>query len=165
MPGVVLGGEITKIASIANTTNEWNGSGGDSVKKFDVEVTIEQREGLKLRPGISAKAIIAIDHLRDVVYVPLQSVVVDADTHACFVADGSGKAQRRVVTVGASNDNYVQIETGLEPAERVLLYNPSLGKQATESSGGESTAADAAGAPAAVGAAAADAAGNGAAAK
>lgn len=129
LPGVVLSGETTKIASIANTGNEWGGGGGDSVKKFDVEVTIEQREGTKLRPGISAKATIAIDHLRDVVYVPLQSVVVEAGTHACFVAASDGQSERRVVEVGASNDNYIQIATGLQEGERVLLYNPSLGKQ------------------------------------
>jgi HlyD family secretion protein len=128
-PGVVLGGEVTNIASIANTNNEWGGGGADAVKKFDVEITIEQREGLKLRPGISAKATVAIDHLADVVYVPLQSVVVEAGTHALFVAADAGQSARRVVEVGASNDNYVQITKGVEPGERVLLYNPSLGKQ------------------------------------
>jgi len=141
MPGVVLGGEITKIASVANTNNEWNGGGGDSVKKFDVEATIEQREGLKLRPGISAKAVIAIDQLSDVVYVPLQSVVVEASTHACFVTAADGKAERRIVEVGSSNDNFMQVTKGLEPGERVLLYNPSLGKQQSEGGSGEAPAA------------------------
>src|SRR5690606_37611242 len=74
-PGVVLTGEVTKIASIANASGEFGLS--DGVKKFDVEVTIEQRDGLRLRPGISAKVVIAVDHLTDVVYVPLQCVVVE----------------------------------------------------------------------------------------
>lgn len=132
MPGTVLGGEITNIASIANTGGEWGGGGVDAVKKFDVELTIEQREGVRLRPGISAKAVIAIDQLRDVVHVPLQSVVVEGSTHTCFVAGADGQAERREVDVGASNDNYIQITKGLEPGERVLLYNPSLGRQQGE---------------------------------
>ncbi len=128
-PGEVLAGEVTKIASIANAGNEWGPSSGDAVKKFDVEITIEQREGLKLRPGISAKATIAIDHLSDVVFVPLQSVVVEAGVHTLFVATGDGQSARRVIEVGASNDNFMQIQKGVDPGERVLLYNPSLGKQ------------------------------------
>ncbi|MEZ5964968.1 MAG: efflux RND transporter periplasmic adaptor subunit [Planctomycetota bacterium] len=160
MPGVVMAGELTNIASIANTGGEWGGGGGDAVKKFDVEVTIEQREGVRLRPGISAKVVIDIDHLADVAYVPLQSVVVEGSTHGCFVAAANGQAERRVVEVGASNDNYIQIQNGLEPGERVLLYNPSLGKQQGDS---QEAAGDRASAPAGAGepaAAAAAGAGN-----
>src|SRR5690606_4973387 len=119
-----------KIASIANASGEFGLS--DGVKKFDVEVTIEQRDGLRLRPGISAKVVIAVDHLTDVVYVPLQCVVVENGTHSCFVAAADGSAVRRTVEVGASNDHYVQITSGLEPGEKVLLYNPSLGRRQSE---------------------------------
>lgn len=126
-PGVVLRGKLTRIASIA-TRSDFGGD--DGVKKFDAEVTLEAREGLLLRPGISAKVILAVDNLRDVLFVPLQCVAVEAGEHACFVRGADGRPVRRPVEVGPSNDHYVSVRGGLEGGERVLLYNPSLARGA-----------------------------------
>jgi RND family efflux transporter MFP subunit len=122
-PGVVLQGEVTKIAAIANA----GGMRHDAeVKKFDVEITLEQREGLKLRPGISAKAEVQIDRLEDVLSVPLHAVLLEGGTHACYVMDVEGKPVRREVKVGKSNDRAVEVTAGLAAGDRVLLYNPNL---------------------------------------
>ena len=40
--------------------------------------------------------------------------------------NGSAGPQRVAVTPGASNDHYVEIVSGLQPGQRVLLYNPKL---------------------------------------
>jgi HlyD family secretion protein len=123
-PGVVLDGRVTRIASIASSADRWNSS--SEVKKFDVEVTLEHPEDLRLRPGVSAKAEIFIDRLGDAVYVPLQCVFLEEGEHWAWVADGTGPAMRVKVEPGQSNENYMQILSGLEPGQRVLLYNPKL---------------------------------------
>jgi HlyD family secretion protein len=123
-PGVVLDGKVTRIASIASSADRWNSS--SEVKKFDVEVTLEHPEDLRLRPGVSAKAEIFIDRLSNAVYVPLQCVFLEEGEHWAWVADGSGPAMRVKVQPGQSNQNYTQILSGLEPGQRVLLYNPKL---------------------------------------
>ncbi len=128
-PGVVLAGKVSRIASIATRSEV---GGDDGVKKFDAEITLEAREGLLLRPGISAKATIAVDHLRDVVFVPLQCVALAAGEHSCFVHGADGQPVRRTVKAGANNDQFVCIEAGLEVGERVLLYNPSLSRTASK---------------------------------
>src|SRR5690606_28263883 len=125
-----LTGDVTKIAAIANARGEFGPS--DGVTKFDDEVTIEQRGGLRLRPGVSAQEVIAVDHPPAVADVPLQRVVGENGTHSCFVAAAAGSAVGRAVEVGASNDHYVQITSGLEPGEKVLLYNASLGRRQSE---------------------------------
>lgn len=131
-PGVVLKGKLTRIASIA-TRSDFGGD--DGVKKFDAEVTLEAREGLLLRPGISAKVTLSVDNLTDVLFVPLQCVALVGGEHACFVRGADGAPQRRVVQVGPSSDNYVSIQGGLEVGERVLLYNPSLSRKADPPAG------------------------------
>jgi len=123
-PGHVLDGEVTKIATIATGTDRW---GSDTeVKKFDVAITLSNGTELKLKPGVSAKAEIYVGRRDDVVQVPLQAVFQEEGGHWCWVTGATGP-QRIAVTPGASNDHYVEIVTGLEPGQEVLLYNPKLG--------------------------------------
>lgn len=123
-PGVILDGKVTRIATVASSADRWNSS--SEVKKFDVQVTLSHAPDLRLRPGVSAKAEIFIDRLSAAVHVPLQCVFLEEGKHWCWVADASGAPQRVQVTPGQSNENYMQILTGLEPGQRVLLYNPKL---------------------------------------
>ena len=124
-PGKILDGEVTRIATIATGTDRW---GSDTeVKKFDVEITLAGDAELKLKPGISAKAEVYIGRRDDVVQVPLQAVFQEEGGHWCWKTDGAGGPQRVAVTPGASNDHYIEIVSGLEPGQQVLLYNPKLG--------------------------------------
>lgn len=148
-PGLAMVGTVTKIASIAASDDGWRRS--SDVKTFDVEITLEANDEVELKPGISAKAEIAIDHLEDVMYVPLQTVFAEEGEQFCYVRGADGAPERRAVEPGPANDHYVSIVSGLEPGDRVLLYNPNL----PASGGGATDDADAEGEaePAAEGAA------------
>jgi HlyD family secretion protein len=122
-PGVKLAGEVTKIASVANSNEDWGGS--SEVKKFAVEITINTDQ-LQLRPGISAKVEIHIDTREKVLFVPLQSVFAEDGAHWVHVQVGEAPAQRREIKIGAANDNYMEVLEGLQEGDRVLLYNPLL---------------------------------------
>ncbi len=124
-PGMLLAGEVTKIASVANGNEDWGGS--SEVKKFAVEVTIEMKE-LQLRPGISAKVEIQVDVREKALFVPLQSVFAEDGAHWCYVQLPGKAPARRKVTIGSANDNYIEITEGLVEGEQVLLYNPLLPK-------------------------------------
>lgn len=124
-PGLVLEGEVSKIASIAGGQGGYGGS--SQVKKFDVEITIQSAEFEKpLRPGISAKAEIQIETREKVLFVPLQSVFGEDGEQFCHVLDAEGKPARRKVVIGPANENYVEITKGLDEGEAVLLYNPLM---------------------------------------
>jgi HlyD family secretion protein len=123
-PGLLLHGEVSRIASVANGENDWGGP--VEVKKFDVEITLKTDAGLHLRPGISAKAEIHVDKRPGTLFVPLQSVFAEGGEHFCHVLQPGGGPVRRRVEIGSSNDTYVEVTAGLNEHEAVLLYNPSL---------------------------------------
>ena len=120
-PGLVLEGEVAKVAMIAGGSNPWQPS--TNVKKFDVEVTIDNDQ--KLKPGISAEVEIMIDTRVDALFVPLQCAFLEGGKHWVNVAVGA-QTKRREVTVGLANDSYVEILEGLKEGDQVLLYNPNL---------------------------------------
>jgi HlyD family secretion protein len=122
-PGLVLDGEVTKVASIAGSSRPWDSEG--DVKKFEVEVTIRKDESVELKPGISAKVEIMVDVRKDALHVPLQCAFLEDGAHYVNVATPAGP-QRRKVEVGLANDHYVEILAGLAPGEPALLYNPGL---------------------------------------
>ncbi|MBL4844097.1 MAG: HlyD family efflux transporter periplasmic adaptor subunit [Planctomycetes bacterium] len=120
--GLVLKGSVTKIAAIAGSPE---GRREAEVKKFDVEITLEGDPGVELKPGISAKARIMIDTVMKAVAVPLQCVFLVESDHYCFIQTESGP-RRRLVKVGQNNATMVEILSGLEEGDQVLLYNPNL---------------------------------------
>jgi len=149
-PGVALAGEVTKIASIAGSGNPWERDA--EVKKFDVSVTLADGADLMLKPGISAKAEIFVERREDVVHVPLQCVFPREGKSWCWVVGDDGQPAAREVTTGTANDQFVEVLTGLQPGEQVLLYNPALpgsgqAAPATEAGGDAAAPADAPAAP------------------
>ena len=72
---------------------------------------------------MSAKVEILVDQLRDVKIVPVQVVENRTGKKFCYVATDSGPQEREVVT-GAFNNTFVEIVSGLQVDERVLLSPP-----------------------------------------
>lgn len=144
-PGLVLKGQVTKIAKVAGRQNRWGGD--DDVKKFSVEITMEERPELQLKPGISAKSEIFIEERRDVLFIPRQAIFIEEGKHYCFRL-ASGAPQKTEIGVEISNDSYTQIASGLSEGDRVLLYNPLLGPGSTIESKPEAKPASPPSAPA-----------------
>ncbi|MFT7462866.1 MAG: HlyD family secretion protein [Pseudohongiellaceae bacterium] len=124
-PGLVLAGKVTRIATIASGDNQWDND--PEVKKFDVEVTIDS-ESLKieLKPGVSAKAEVFIEEKEDVLFIPLQCVFLQEGKHLAWTVGEGGDPKAVEIDPGLSNDSYIEILSGLEHGQKVLLYNPNL---------------------------------------
>ena len=91
------------------------------VKVYETIVTIDEAVE-RLQPGMTAVVEIDVDHLNDVVVAPVESVVeIDGDDW-CYV-DGGGDVERRMVTLGGTNDRHVEIQAGLNEGNRIVL-NP-----------------------------------------
>jgi HlyD family secretion protein len=142
-PGLNLHGEVARIANIAAAGNPWMNTESE-VKRFDVEIVIKDTGELKLKPGISAKAQIHVERRRDTIFVPLQCVFIEGGVPQCLVV-GTDGPQRRQVQLGTNSDTYMEILSGLEPGERVLLHNPLLGKDGKDGKSGKEAAPGAAG--------------------
>jgi RND family efflux transporter MFP subunit len=78
----------------------------------------------ELKPGMSAQVEIMVDELKNVLAVPIQAIGTQADgQRVCYVSNGA-KPEMRPVKTGRYNDNFIQIESGLEEGEAVLLSAP-----------------------------------------
>jgi RND family efflux transporter MFP subunit len=90
-------------------------------KVYETIVTILD-EVEQLKPGMTAVVEIHVDELKNVLTVPVQAIVQVKKDSWCYV-DVNGTVERREITPGRTNDKFVEVQTGLEPGERVVL-NP-----------------------------------------
>ncbi|MEZ5484142.1 MAG: efflux RND transporter periplasmic adaptor subunit [Lysobacteraceae bacterium] len=111
------------------------GTGGQSslARDYSVEVRLLDTKGLALRPGMTCRAEIFTASAAETLAVPVQAVFSNNDAsadvapgkdevdieHHLFV-EKDGKAERRVVEVGLSDDSYQEITGGLKEGERVV---------------------------------------------
>jgi len=118
-PDMAFHGKVVKVAPLPDPQQGWLDPG---VKLYTTYVTIEGSHEV-LKPGMSAKVEILVDQLRNVKIVPVQVVENRAGKKFCYVATDSGPQDREVVT-GAFNDTFVEIVSGLQVGEKILLSPP-----------------------------------------
>jgi RND family efflux transporter MFP subunit len=117
LPNRVLHGTVLKIGTLPQSDG-WRGGG---VKQYETEISIDDLPAeAGLKPGMTAEVKILINTLPDAITVPVQAVAEYEGASVCYVA-GPGGLERREVMVGDSNDQHIQIVSGLEPGEAVAL--------------------------------------------
>jgi HlyD family secretion protein len=117
VPGLVLKGRVEKISAVPDSQN-WYSSG---VKTYTIMVDVNTNGDGQLKPGMSATVEIVTDQLRDVIYVPIQSVVSSGDKHYVYVVK-RGRKKLREVEIGKYNNQSIEIVHGVEEDEELLLY-------------------------------------------
>jgi len=110
-------GEVLKKAPLADP-EEWL---NPDLKVYSTDIKIDGTHEF-LKTGMTAKVEVIIDQLKNVVVVPIQSVINREGKKISYVMTSKGPAAREVET-GAFNDNFVEIKSGLREGEQVLL-NP-----------------------------------------
>ena len=118
--GKTFKGHVKKIATLAHS--EW---GRDHVKLFSTTIALEE-EIPGMRPGMTADVEIFVSELEDVFHVPVQAIHTKRGEVFCYVAGSGGKHEKRPVTIGASNDSFVEIKSGLKEGEKVLIVKPEV---------------------------------------
>ena len=140
-----------KIESIASLGREKEGE--KNVKVFDVIIQIEEEDG-RLKPGMTATCHVVVETIPSRPTAAPDSVQSEAGTEvataapmplyipidAVFEKDGrtlvyrlvDGQPEEQEVTLGQKNEDFVIIEEGLAPDDRIALRDPL---QATDASG------------------------------
>ena len=72
--------------------------------------------------AVSAVVEIHIDHLTDVLCVPVQALVQRGEATWCYEIQ-DGRVQQRMVERGRTNDKYIEISSGLSQGD-VIVLNP-----------------------------------------
>lgn len=108
------------VRSVAVLPSQDGGMSAD-VKVYEAIVTIDEPVK-QLKPGMTAVVEIHVQRLNDVLSLPMQAIVQTDNTNWCYVAGKNGLA-RRPISVGATNDMFAEITSGLAPSDRVVM-NP-----------------------------------------
>jgi multidrug resistance efflux pump len=119
-PDRTFTGEVLRKAPLADPENFWN----PDLKVYSTEVLIDGTYPF-IKSGMSARVEIIIDHLKDVLTVPIQSVITDAGRKYCYVLN-SAVPVRRQIELGAFNADFVEVKSGLTEGDRVLLNPPRI---------------------------------------
>jgi len=127
-PDKSFSGEVLKKAPLADPSQWLN----PDLKVYSTDVSIEGTYEF-IKTGMTAKVEVIIEELRDVLSVPIQSVVTREGAKICYVDTDSG-AQMRQVETGLFNDDFVEIKSGVKEGEKVLLSPPRLVESESEQS-------------------------------
>ncbi len=111
-------GTISKIDSI--------GTYSSSGTTFSVEVSLENDGDIKI--GMSVSCTINIEELTDVIAVPIAAVQINGDRRYVIVVE-NGETTEVDIQTGLSDDDYVQITSGLSGGEVIQVITTT--KQST----------------------------------
>jgi len=92
------------------------------VKEYPAVVRIES-DTQSLRPGMTADVEILVADLRDVLTVPVASVVDIGGKHYCWVMTSGGVPEKHPLVLGQTNDKFVEVKDGLVEGDLVIM-NP-----------------------------------------
>jgi membrane fusion protein, macrolide-specific efflux system len=101
---------------------------GKDIDVFPIEAELSAGDG-RIKPGMTADVRIHIDSKSGVISLPIEAVVkVDGEDFVTTIVDeGEGKVRRERIAVatGSKNDRSVEITSGLEEGQKVLVDPPS----------------------------------------
>ncbi|NTU80528.1 MAG: efflux RND transporter periplasmic adaptor subunit [Chloroflexales bacterium] len=136
IPGQTFGGTVTNVAPLATRSDT-------GTTTYEVTVTIDQ-ESVGVRPGMTAVIEIITEEKQGVVLVPRRAVRAEGGQSFVLVPSPTQQPQptapgqtaalpgeRRAVTIGLSNSEFVEIVSGLSAGDKVLVqdvvstFNPS----------------------------------------
>ncbi|MEE3373071.1 MAG: HlyD family efflux transporter periplasmic adaptor subunit [Planctomycetota bacterium] len=112
--GHTIAAEITSVASVAQPGGSWTGN----VVKYDTIIKLPADAGLK--PGMSAEVELIVSEHEDVLTVPVAAVMETGKGAFCWVHRAQGPEQRSL-TLGASDDALIIVESGLNADDKVFL--------------------------------------------
>jgi len=115
-PDLRLTGTVTLVGTLAREEKERRGA-----KFFGVKIQVTESEP-RLRPGMTARVEIEVEERAAAASVPLEAVFEKDGRHVVYPL--ARRPRPREVILGPSNADFVVVEKGLAPGERVLLRDP-----------------------------------------
>ena len=114
-------GRVETVSPQATT----GGTGGNSsgVATVSATVLLDEPSGI-LIPGSQVSVEIVLQQQEDVVTLPVQAIQRLGKKSFVWVKDNQGLAQKRDVTLGLEGFSTVEVTSGLNPGEEVLLPLP-----------------------------------------
>ena len=88
-------------------------------RNVHVQATVPNPK-LLLKPGMFTHVRLVVGTKPDTLFVPAQAIVPEGDARYVWIVGPDDKAEQRSVEVGVYRNNWVEILSGLKPADRVV---------------------------------------------
>jgi HlyD family secretion protein len=121
MPNLRLSGSVDRISDLASHLMFWDRT---SPKIYPTVISLDQGDE-DLRPGMTVAVDIVAEEVKGVMFVPVEALYTKEGAILCRVKTAMGPEEREV-KIGRSSSSFVEITSGLEPGERVLLSREEL---------------------------------------
>jgi hypothetical protein len=122
--GMTLEGRLFSISRYASKVRHWD---SNSPRVFRGVVELDGSDG-RLISGLTAKVRIIVEEVPRCLRLPIEAVFNEEGAVVCYVRTNQGP-ERRVVTIGRSNDDYVEVTDGVAEGEQVYVDNPTQSPQ------------------------------------
>ncbi len=117
--GAAFPGEVTFKAVLPDQGSWW---ANPDLRVYRTQVRVLAQDS-RIRSGMSCSIEILVDELQDTLFIPVQCVFLDGGNPVCFVSGAT--VEKRPVEIGQNNGKWVEILSGLEQGEVVLLSVPA----------------------------------------
>jgi hypothetical protein len=132
LPGLsdTLTGKVTKISPVSDSTNRWM---NPDQKDYPVDVVLDHTPpGLK--PGMTGKVSILISQKEDVISIPIAALYSANRDRYAFIPEDQ-RATPVKLEIGQTNDQDVEVKSGLSAGQQVVLLEAGQGKTLLERAG------------------------------
>ena len=119
LPGEKFEATISHIATLPVNMVSWDSA---SPKIYKTKLKLNKQSS-KLVNGMSVQIHVVTKVIPKVLFVPIEAVFEENDRFFVY-RSGLGGPQEVTVEIGESNDNFVQIKSGLKEDDVVYLYRP-----------------------------------------
>ncbi|MBO6177876.1 MAG: efflux RND transporter periplasmic adaptor subunit [Selenomonadaceae bacterium] len=118
--------KVSKISQ-TDTANLWNIKGSSSssssssnaVIYYYVTLDVEDPES-KLFPAMTARVTVLKDVRKNALAIPIASVKADGEGAYVMIKEDNGRITRRAVQLGISDDDYVEVVSGLSEGDKIF---------------------------------------------
>ena len=124
LPALKLYGKIGKIATLPVNQISWDSA---SPKVYNSRIVLD-RQDPQLVNGMSVQIEVISRVIKNTLFIPVEAVFERQSSFYVYRRVG-GTPKETAVSIGESNDNFVQITDGLEEGDVVYLYRPYDKKQ------------------------------------
>lgn len=110
--------------TFAGNVTRSSGALDTATRSMQVEIDVPNRDG-SLTPGMYADVTLNIQRSGDALVVPIQAVDQSGPQPFALVVDSANKVDKRAVHVGIATANRIEVVSGLQAGERVIVANLS----------------------------------------
>lgn len=131
-PDKPLEGSVLEIGVMAEEGDWMN----PDLRQYTVKVELPTQNGdgqaEELKPAMRCTGHVLIGNVENALAVPIQAVVTEGQDRFCYVRAPGDRVRRQLVTIGRSNESYVEIESGLDVGDQILIRRPRAGEVISE---------------------------------